>query len=119
MIDRRDVVKALAVAGVASWLPPDLTRGFAAPGNAALTTVEQDYVVGELLPFATWCEAASGIVLRVGKIVKAERQADGSWWYDVELQPGKAERIPEDVWNELVAEGRATEESGEVIRLIG
>ncbi|MBX9830216.1 MAG: twin-arginine translocation signal domain-containing protein [Xanthobacteraceae bacterium] len=118
MIDRRDVMKALAVAGTAAWLHPDLAHAFSAPGNAALRMAEQDYAVGELLPFAMQCEV-SGLVLRVGKIVKAERQADGSWWYDVELQSGKAERIPEDTGNELVAEGNADEERGETIRFIG
>ncbi|MBX9846118.1 MAG: hypothetical protein K2Z80_30375 [Xanthobacteraceae bacterium] len=116
-MNRRDVMKALTIAGAATWLPPERALGFAASGNAALQS-GQEYSLGELLPFACWCEAAAGMVLKVGKVVKAERQHDGAWWYDVELQPGKDERIPEEIWNELVVQASADKESGEVIRYI-
>jgi hypothetical protein len=51
---------------------------------------------------------------------KASRcRADGSWWYEVELQPAaNAERTPEDIWNEVVAEENTADETGEIIRFV-
>lgn len=106
MIDRRDLMKAMAVVAASAFLPHEEQRNLIAPGSwAAIRTEDRLFAVGDTLPFAVQCEV-SGLVLVVAKVMSAKPHGNG-WWYELELLPGPSERIPPEHWNAVIAERRA------------
>jgi hypothetical protein len=88
MIDRRDMLKALAIAAIATW-----------DGSKLVTAAA--YAAGETLPVVV-ADEASGMVLLFAKVVSKAERRGGRWQYEIEIDQKTGERIPPEIWNELV-----------------
>lgn len=106
MIDRRDLMRGMAVVAASTFLPHEEQRELIAPGSwAAIRTEDRLFAVGDRLPMPMACEV-SGLVMMIAKVKSCKPHGDG-WWYELELVGDRQERIQPADWNAVIAERRA------------